>query len=479
MKQIFFLIIGLSIISAQGQGLHKNTFRLIQDGEDVPYSGSLHGYGIVDLLVKDSILWAATGYALNKSADGGEQWQAFTKDNHQGKGGITAFNYMDDQTLWIATAFDTTISGEDLTAGGGLSYTKDGGQSWVHIPQPVDPRDVTDYSPTTTKVQNIAYDIAFIDSTIWIASYGGGLRRSDDMGETWQVVTTDGRPFSSGDYVNHRAFSLLNENDNLWVGTAEGISKTSDNGKTWERFTASNQEFPISGNFVVALAYQQETHTVWAATIEALDTSEVRAVSKTSNGGETWDVMLEGNFPHNFGFDGKRVYVAADEGLFVSDDEGETWYTFGPIRSYDQAEELFFEEYYSVASQKFNGRNKLWLGTSRGLALTENNGNTWEIVPAFVSTKTQKKDKVYAYPSPFTPTEDGFCRFQVIPDEHKQIDIKIYDFSMDLVRKISIDQLKPKWDGKNDNGNNVASGVYFFRAEVDGDVNWGKIVVVN
>ena len=50
---------------------------------------------------------------------------------------------------------------------------------------------------------------------------------------------------------------------------------------------------------------------------------------------------------------------------------------------------------------------------------------------------------------------------------------------MDLVRKISIDQLKPKWDGKNDNGNNVASGVYFFRAEVDGDVNWGKIVVVN
>ena len=239
------------------------------------------------------------------------------------------------------------------------------------------------------------------DSTIWIASFGGGLRRSDDMGQTWQVVTTDGNPFNPLDELyglNHRAFSVLSENGNLWVGTAQGISKSADNGQTWERFTASNQEQPISGNFIVALGYQAYDNSIWAATIEATDTSEVRAVSKTSNGGQTWEVMLEGNFAHNFGFDGTRVYVAADEGLFVSDNGGENWYKAGDIRSKESREELFFEEYYSVTVQNIGPDKLLWIGTSRGLAMSKDNGNSWSIIPAFVSDKGKPVNKVYAYP---------------------------------------------------------------------------------
>ncbi|MEJ2055952.1 MAG: hypothetical protein P8X42_18725, partial [Calditrichaceae bacterium] len=371
---------------------------------------------ILHLLARDSILWAASGYALNKTTDGGENWQIFTRDQHKSKGGISAIGYMDDQTLWIATAFDTSAAGDDLSAGGGLSYTRDNGATWTHISQPIDSVDEDEYSPTTTNIQNITYDIAFIDSTIWIASFGGGLRRSDDMGQTWRVVTTDGQPFEPLDPIfgyNHRAFSLLAENGNLWVGTAQGISKSSDNGLTWERFTSSNQEKPISGNFVVALAYQSYNNTIWAATIEAVDTSEVRAVSKSTNGGQTWQVMLEGNFAHNFGFDGPKVYVAADEGLFVSEDGGKTWYESGDIRSPESRDELFFEEYYSVTIQETGLAKRLWVGTSRGLALTENNGNTWSIIPAFVSEKAKPANEVYAYPSPFTPRIDGFCQFQI------------------------------------------------------------------
>ncbi|MCP4411418.1 MAG: hypothetical protein GY808_02435, partial [Gammaproteobacteria bacterium] len=303
--QLILLTVLFSMLNVSGQIGMKKSYNLA--GETSIASQSFLGNGIIDLAIRDSIVWAATGFGLNKSINEGASWQIFESADYQSKGGISAMGYMDDSTLWIATAFDTSAQDDDLAAGGGFSFTRDGGLSWLHVPQPVDSRDETEYSPTTTVVQNLTFDIAFVDSTIWIASFGGGLRRSDNMGQNWKVVTTDGSPFSSLDNLSHRAFSLLSENGNLWYGSAAGISKSSDNGQTWQRFTHQNQDYPISGNFVVALAYQPATNTIWAATIEAdqeIGPTEVRAVSKSSNGGITWDVMLEGVFAHNFGFDG-------------------------------------------------------------------------------------------------------------------------------------------------------------------------------
>ena len=153
------------------------------------------GNGVVDLIVKDSVIWAATGFGLNKSINAGASWQSFTSNDYMAKGGISAMAYMGDSVFWIASAFDTTAQDEDLPAGGGLSYTKDGGIIWTHVAQPLDAREDTTISPTTTVVQNLTFDITAVDSTIWIASFGGGLRRSDDMGQSWRVVTTDNKPF--------------------------------------------------------------------------------------------------------------------------------------------------------------------------------------------------------------------------------------------------------------------------------------------
>jgi hypothetical protein len=58
--------------------------------------------------------------------------------------------------------------------------------------------------------------------------------------------------------------------------------------------------------------------------------------------------------------------------------------------------------------------------------------------------------------------------------------IRIYDFAMDPVATVPMeDALKPKWDGTMNSGGLVASGVYFFRAKVGGQVTWGKIVIIN
>lgn len=472
--------------TATAQVYKPSGYRLTSEGE-----GTVNrqlGNAMVDMVSKDSLLWAGSGYGLNRTTDAGQTWTAFTSRDYLGKGGVTALTFMDDSTFWIATGYDTTVAdGGNHDAGGGLSYTKDNGITWTHIRQPIDSRDETEYSPTTTVIQNITFDIAVQDSTIWITSWGGGLRKSTDMGQNWQVVTTDGIPFSSLEYLNHRAFSVMSENGNVWVGTAEGISKSKDNGKTWRRFKHDNQELPISGNFVVALAHQPHTNTIWAATIET-DTSDRRGVSKSDNGGESWETMLEGRFTHNFAFDGPFVYVATDSGMYVSNDGGDNWYILPRIYDFQTGEDLIGDEYFSAANTKEGAVTRLWVGNTDGLASTTDKGINWKIHRSFKSTRDSDTPVAYAYPSPFSPSRHDYIRFQYDISQSGEVVIDIYDFAMDHVATVREYESDPvdetfdrnsKWDGRNVAGNVVASGVYFFRINVEGNITWGKLVVIN
>ena len=482
------LMILLGVLRAQA--LLKSTYTLSEDPGY--FAGSLYGNGIVDLVVQnDSTIWAATGYGLSKAvvhSDGSIEWKSFSEKDYFGKGGVSAMALKGDSALWIATAFDTVANGSELPAGSGLSYTKDGGRTWNHVPQPVDSRYEENYSPTTTVVQNLTYDIAFTGGRVWIASFGGGLRYSDDNGAHWQVATTDGLPFSSAAHLNHRAFSLLSVGDSvLWVGTAEGISKSEDNGSTWERYKFSSTDTnTISGNFVVALAWQESQHTVWAATVQAQDTAEYRAVSRSSDGGQTWERLLgdENLFAHNLAFNGNTVLVPSDLGLYLSEDNGATWDIITKLADTASMNEILQDEYYSAAVMKRAQGDLIWLGSSDGLAFQDvTNGihsNNWHIIRSFVSTALRPKPKVYAYPSPFSPSRHRYIRFELGEGNIADEPIKIYDFAMDPVAIVPADGgLKPKWDGARFSGGTVASGVYFFRAKVNGQVTWGKIVIIN
>jgi hypothetical protein len=501
MKLILILFLHFSI--SFGQVLLKDGFKLAPNNIEPGDSEVLLGNGIVDLItMQDSIVIAGTGYGLNLTADHGETWHNFSSGDYLGKGGIVAMAKMDNSTLWISSAYDSLIQEENLSVGGGLSYTQDFGKNWVHSSQPVDPNkpDSLGYAPTTTNVQNLTYDIAILDSTIWITSWGGGLRKSNDMGQTWKVVTVDGDSFDVSsatniNWKNHVAFSVIKENGNLWVGTAAGIWKSTDRGNHWEQFSHTNQLYPISGNFIVALAHQQYVNSsgdtvnaIWAASIVAEDSDEFSAVSKTVNGGETWEVMLENTFPHNFAFNDSIVYVAADEGLLISNDAGKNWYDLPPITDEETGEEILRNIYYSAAVSEGASGKTLWVGSADGLASTTDNGNTWSVHRSFQSTRFNSIPDAYAYPSPFSPSRHNFIRFQYDITQPGEVDIDIYDFSMNKVIGFTEYESTPsgnspdrsaKWDGKNSRGDVVASGIYFFRVNVEGNVTWGKIVIIN
>ena len=96
----------------------------------------------------------------------------------------------------------------------------------------------------------------------------------------------------SGNY-NHVSFSVIAVDDTiLYVGTADGINKTTNAGDqypSWVKFNHTNQNEPISGNFITALAYNINDNTIWASTWKANDSTEFYAVSSINR----WRCELE------------------------------------------------------------------------------------------------------------------------------------------------------------------------------------------
>ena len=83
--------------------------------------------------------------------------------------------------------------------------------------------------------------------------------------------------------------------------------------------------------------------------------------------------------------------------------------------------------------------------------------------------------------------DEGHVRFQYRTRSASSVTVKVYDFSMNLVRTVVEGKERPAtgdysevWDGKNDLGDSVANGVYFYRISIDGAAPlWGKVMVVN
>ncbi len=488
LRNTIFLVLLTCAVAAdsRAQALRKGGFLLGGSPSGSPASNSIN-----DIFIDDHGVWIATSRGLSRTKDG-VTWNIFSGSHGIGKGGISAVasGY---GMMWVATAFDTTTDVGDFEAGGGLSVSFDGGETWDWLPQPVDDKDETAYKPTTTPIQNITYDITITEKDVWIASFGGGLRASPDSGRTWRVVTVDGFPFDALGRLEHRVFSVLYDGEDLWVGSAGGVHKSTDHGESWVTFSHQNQPEGISGNFVVALALQRTGagKILWAATVEALDSDEFRAVSKTSDGGLTWEILLEGEFAHNFGIDpvSGAVYVATDNSVFKSLDSGETWAFFPLIVDSESGEKVLTTEITSVKPE--NGI-RLWIGTIDGLAMTPDEGITWKIYRVFQIPGAGGVPDTYAYPNPFSPLRhnvaggDGHVRFQYTARNNEQVTVRVYDFALNLVKTVvegkerQPGSYSEAWDGRNETGDSVANGVYFYKVSFSsGDSAWGKVMVVN
>ncbi|HVO76186.1 MAG TPA: hypothetical protein VMT35_19330 [Ignavibacteriaceae bacterium] len=479
---------------------------------------------ISDIVAVGNSVWLGTDNGVSVSTDRGASWTNFYQTGAFGSESISALAYDKyTNTIWAATAHSVQRGDESIPQGSGLRYSVDTGKTWISIPQPVDSLNdsVEIYGvnrlrvlPVTVTEQNLTYDIAFTPGTIWITSFAAGLRKSTNMGETWErvILPTDSldsiSPSDSlkgynlcispadGSYcgqgwLNYRAFSVISINDStLFVGTANGINKSTDGGVSWRKFNHLNQENPISGNFVVALGYDSTDNVLWGSTWPAEDKAEFKAVSGSTDGGENWEVFLKDESVHNFGFKGNSSIAASDNGALRTFNNGISWILPSSIVDDETKNSIRTNVFYSAASEG----SDIWLGSADGLAkLTETAGEpwigTWKVY--FASPSEILSDEAFVYPNPFSPRIDaGGLKFKYNTNGKIQnVTIRIFNFGMHYIRTIiqnaprnmdGVTNPDPQvWDGKDDTGNTVPNGVYFYRIEIgDNDPKYGKILVM-
>ncbi|MHB1688785.1 MAG: WD40/YVTN/BNR-like repeat-containing protein [Ignavibacteriaceae bacterium] len=486
-------------------------------------TSSIADNGVGDIITFGDTIWIATNNGVSLSTDNGNTWTNFT--NELDNKSVSAIGYYHG-VFWAALVDSYNLNGQDIFQGYGLKYTSDLGKSWTSIPQPKDStRDSsivyginTLYTvPSVVDQQDVVWDFAFTSHAVWIAAYGAGLRRSFDMGKTWERVVLppdnmdsinpkdtlnfclspyNSSPCKVGNW-NHEVFSLVAINDStLYIGTVNGINKTTNADSlypSWVKFNHQNQTNSITGDWVMALAYNKFNNTLWAGCWQGPGPSETYGISFSTDGGSSWQTTLIGQKVYNFAFKNSEVIAPSDNGAFGSDDNGLTWILPGTIQDQSSKLTLTTNAFYSAGFIN----NYTWLGSSDGLVRLQNDGSNmwtgnWKIY--FASVALQSFNDTYAYPNPFNPLLDVLkikysTNGQIVP-----VTIRILDFGMHIVRTViqnaqrgnpihGIDDkggVVDNWDGRNQSGSIVPNGVYFYRVDA-GSMKpvYGKILVIH
>lgn len=479
---------------------------------------------ISNLAARGDSLWV--GPRLNLTFDGGQTWyQARVDSITQGRGRVYALLVMGD-TIWasLGTRYKADLNGDgvddDVFEAVGLVFSTDGGQTWGFRFPPLDaPTDtVIRYgvsrlsaepvvAPQLTTTFDLAYDRQ--RGRLWAASWYGGLRYSDDFGRTWHraVLPPDtldalrpdqlyrfrvAPPSSALDrYANYFAFAVhVDGVGTVWAGTAGGINRSLDGGLSWDRFFNDGRPNGPTGNWIIAISEQRRPNgqrVLWFATRPAgAGPGETFGITRTADGGRTFQQVLLGERINGFAFRGDTVYAAGDNGLFISTDQGRTWRTIRDF--YDPAAHRVVRPDVRVLAVAVT-RSHLWIGTSDGLLRSDDGGRTWRLFRADVPLRpdspspTVPRVDTYAYPNPFSPALDAFVRIRYELERAVRVRVHVFDFGLQRIRTLfegsqTAGVHEVIWDGLDARGVRVANGVYFYAVETGSATYWGKILVI-
>jgi hypothetical protein len=458
-------------------------------------------------------IWVGTTSGVSRNAGPAislENWLTYTEYHGLG-GNSTSGIETEDNLIAVASAGDTTIGTLNTDYGKGLAWSDDYGSFWTFTPQSVDepgdsiliypPADTIPCIPITTVVQNASYHVFIEEDRIWTCNWAGGLRYTDDFGQTWNRVIlppddtdtlrADGThnwefsldprdPYMGGNH-GHTVFSVHVLEDTVWVGTAKGIVVSTDGGVEWYRTWRLQN---LLSDFVVDIDRQETSDgrvLYWAAC--GLAGSREGGISWTEDWGASWNTYLDSVFISNVEVQGDTVWATASiyspTGLYRSTNFGQTWDHF----TVDDG--LPSSEVNTALVSLVDGVRTVWAGTNDGLAYTQDDGATWDQLIS--SPPIAPGYDTYAFPSPFSPSREELgvrIRYRLPSDG--TVTITVYDFNLEKVATPVSGQLRSGgeeltdfWDGHNSSGDRAANGIYFYQIEGGGTTMWGKVAVLD
>ncbi len=140
----------------------------------------------------------------------------------------------------------------------------------------------------------------------------------------------------------------------------------------------------------------------------------------------------------------------------------------------DESKELFTDEFSKTTYYSKLESNKPEF-------LKESNIFNNEIV----SGETVNREEInFSYPQPFNTTKHNYVFIPTKTNQLGTAKLTIYSASMSLVFNKTMEiynseKIVVRWDGKDNNGNKVASGIYIYVTDSDGKIIKGKLAIVN
>ena len=238
-----------------------------------------------------------------------------------------------DSAIWVGTY------------GEGIFVLRRGAQTWEHLTYS---RDTSAHSISFNFINGFAFGPR---GEVWYATVGNGWGLSTDNGKTWRNWEF-GQLGPEWQYVAPNGIAILG--DTTYIGTADGIKVTGDDGNTWSVITdsagATTAKDPVIGRiqsqYVLAITAFQGSgqfpgQNLWISTLKGLGHSP--------DGGRTWHehfapppCMGQGcvNRARALLVDSKgRFWVGTEQGVYRFGPEFRGWKP-GPVTARDSAPDL-------------------------------------------------------------------------------------------------------------------------------------------
>jgi len=388
--------------------------------------------------------------------------------------------------------FLTLNLGWIVNGSGQIYKTIDGGSSWQR-----------QFDQSTTHFRSVG----FLDSLRgWAGNVGFGefgttdttvMYHTIDGGATWSPFNTFAGPQPKG----LCGMYVLNDSVVFAVGRVRGPSffaKTTDSGNTW---ISKDMSAHAAGLIDVYFFHPDSGYAVGLTNVEHSNSSGV--VLFTSDGGEIWEERFKtgrtGEWCWKISFPSRKVgYVSLQRNsktpiyFLKTTDGGKTWES-----------KLFSTSYYFVQGIGFVTEELGWIGGNSSLPAFQTNdgGETWQradfsarlnrlrflgdslgyavgrsvykytpVPPVSVATEENEMPLSFNlkqnYPNPFNPTTTINYQLSV----QSGVELAIYDLLGEKIRILVEENQGPgfyavQWDGKNLNGAQSPSGIYFYQVK--------------
>ena len=305
---------------------------------------------------QDQTLYMLVRGNLFKSTNDGNSWQRLVKGiDHQGNLVTFALADQNNQILYLSSLTD------------GIYKSEDGGESWFKVNQGLE-------NLLLAKLATSANG-----KTVVAAGIERGVYYSNNGGKNWQTIIEEGKITALAIHPQQANY--------LIIGDRQGkLSLSKDGGKTWQIEKTIGQ-----GSAITAIAFSPgftTDNTIYIGT-------EKEGVWQSKDEGQTFVALNRDNSPVNIrdivpltNQKNTNLYVSDwNNGLFFSQDDGETWqqYSQGLTKDAQADQKNFQRPHFNdlALSPSFAQDGTLFLTGFDGLFKSTNRGQTWQEVDAF------------------------------------------------------------------------------------------------